>query len=185
LELLETITQQGELVAMCKRGDPAGYTGLYNLHSKEVYNTIYRLVNHTAEAEDILQESFVAAFQAIAKFENTGGFRAWIKRIATNKAIDWLRKKKIRFVELEPAGISPPAEEPIDEKAFEYKVEEVRRAIDALPEGYRIIVQLHVFENIPQVEIAKMLGMDSNTVKVQYHRAKHKILRTLTKESLS
>ena len=182
MELLDTITTE-EMILMCKRGDPSGYTALYNLYSREVYNTIYRLVNHTAEAEDLLQESFVAAFQAIGKFENTGGFRAWIKRIATNKSIDWLRKKKVRLVELEPAGIIAAEEEAVDEK-FVYKVEEVKKAIDALPEGYRIIVQLHVFENIPQVEIARMLGIDSNTVKVQYHRAKNKILNMLTKEGV-
>ncbi len=82
------------MVNKCKRGDPSGYTELYHRYAKEIYNTIYRLVNHTAEAEDLLQESFVAAFQAIGSFENTGGFRAWIKRIAINKSISWLRKRK-------------------------------------------------------------------------------------------
>jgi RNA polymerase sigma factor (sigma-70 family) len=93
LELLETITHE-EMVEKCKRGDPSGYTGLYQRHSKEVYNTIYRLVNHTAEAEDLLQETFVAAFNAIGRFEHTGGFRAWIKRIAINKSLSYLRKRR-------------------------------------------------------------------------------------------
>jgi len=184
LELLETITHE-ELVEKCKRGDSSGYTGLYDRHAKEVYNTIYRLVNHTAEAEDLMQETFVAAFQAINRFENTGGFRAWIKRIAINKSISWLRKKKIRLVELEPGGIRIEEEEPIDEKAFVFKVEEVKRAIDALPDSYRTIVQLHVFENITHVEIGEMLGLANNTVRIQYHRAKQKILQTLSKGGLS
>lgn len=184
MEFPETITHE-ELIDQCKRGQPSGYAGLYNLHAKEVYNSIYRIVNHTGEAEDILQESFIAAFEAISGFENTGGFRAWIKRIAINKSISWLRKRKIRLVELEPAGISIVDEEPIDEKGFAFKVEEVKRAIDELPEGYRTIVQLYLFENIPQVEIAQMLGLANDTVRVQYHRAKQQILHNLTKGGIS
>jgi RNA polymerase sigma factor (sigma-70 family) len=178
LELLETIKHE-EMVEKCKRGDPSGYTELYHRHAKEVYNTIYRLVNHTAEAEDILQETFVSAFQAIDRFEYTGGFRAWIKRIAINKSISWLRRRKLKLVELNTAGITVEEEEAIDEKAFVFKVEEVRRAIDLLPGTYRTIVQLYLFEQIPQAEIGKMLGMADNTVRVQYHRAKQKILHTL------
>ena len=184
MELLETITHD-ELVDMCKRGNPSGYTGLYNLYAKEVYNSIYRLVNHTAEAEDILQESFIAAFQAINGFENTGGFRAWVKRIAINKSIDVLRKRKLRFVELEPAGIKMEEEESVDEAAFSFQVEEIKKAVEALPDGYRTVFQLHVFENIPQVEIAKMLGLAGNTVRIQFFRAKQKILSTLKERGIS
>ena len=178
LEILATI-QHEDLVENCKRGNTAAFTELYHLYAKEVYNTIYRLVGHTAEAEDILQESFVAAFQAIQGFEHTGGFRAWIKRIATNKSIDLLRKRKMKFVEVEDGEIHRADDEPVDEKDFVYKVEEVKRAIELLPDTYRAIVELHLFQNIPQVEIARMLGIANNTVRIQYHRAKQKILNTL------
>jgi RNA polymerase sigma factor (sigma-70 family) len=70
-------------------------------------------------------------------------------------------------------------DEPVDEKAFVFKVEEVKKAIAALPEGYRTIVQLYLVENIPQAEIGNMLGLTHNTVRIQYHRAKQKIMRTL------
>ncbi len=169
----------------CKRGDASGYTELYNRYAKEVYNSIYRLVNHTGEAEDLLQEAFLAAFQAIGGFEHTGGFRAWVKRIAINKAISWLRKKKVRLVELEVGGIRVEEEEGIDEEAFAFTVEEVKKAIEALPEGYRTIVQLYLVENIPQAEIGAMLGLAHNTVRIQYHRAKQRILKTLKEGGLS
>jgi RNA polymerase sigma-70 factor (ECF subfamily) len=180
LELLQTITTE-ELVVLCKKGDPAGYTGLYNLYAKEVYNSIYRLVGHTAESEDILQESFVAAFQAIGGYEHTGGFRAWIKRIAINKSISWLRKKKVRMVELDPAD-GATEEAPVDEAAFSFTVEKVQEAMEQLPDPYKRVFQLYVVENIPQVEIAGMLGIANNTVRTQYHRAKQKIL-TILKEN--
>jgi len=173
------ITQE-ELIVRCKRGDRAAFTGLYKLHATEVYNTIIRLVIHTAEAEDILQESFVAAFTGIGVFKETGAFRAWIKRIAINKSIDCIRKRKVRFVELEPASLMME-EDIVDEFAFEYRIETVNSAIETLPVGYRTIFNLFVVEGIPQAEIAQMLGLEHTTVRTQYHRAKHKILDILKK----
>jgi len=170
--------KQEELVAMCRRGDPAAYTMLYNEHSTAVYNSILRLIEHTGEAEDILQESFVAAFQGIDGFKNTGGFRAWVKRIAINKSIDCIRKRKMRFVEFEP-GLISEEDETTDEAEFEYTMDAVNDAIEALPHAYRTVFNLFAIENIPQAEIAQMLGLEHNTVKTQYHRAKHKILNTL------
>lgn len=167
------------MVEMCKRGEPSGYTMLYQEYSKEVYNTIYRLVNHTAEAEDLLQESFVAAFQAIHGYQHTGGFRAWIKRIAINKSISLIRKRKLRVVEADVGVIQVEEEEAIDEQAFSFKLEEVMKAIEKLAEPYKTVFQLYAIENIPQVEIAEILGIANNTVRIQYHRAKQKILQTL------
>jgi RNA polymerase sigma-70 factor (ECF subfamily) len=174
------MVKQEDLIERCRRGDPAAYTALYNQYSYEVYNTILRLVSHTAEAEDLLQESFVAAFEGIKGFKNTGGFRAWIKRIAINKSIDRIRKKKLRFVELENERmLSLEDEENIDEAAFAYTIEAVNGAIEALPDGYRTVFNLYVVEGIPQAEIAEMLGLENTAVRTQYHRAKHKILTML------
>lgn len=171
--------QQEEIVERCKRGDTAAFSQLYHQYSKEVYNTIYRLVPHTGEAEDLLQEAFVSAFQAIHKFEHTGGFRAWIKRIAINQSISWIRKRKLQLVELDDTRTSIAEEEMIDEAQFSFKVEEVKKAIEQLPDSYRTIVQLYLFENIPQEEIAQMLGLSYNNVRIQYHRSKQKILKSL------
>lgn len=174
------MTRQEDLVERCKRGDPAAYTALYNQHGHEVYNTVLRLVGHTAEAEDLLQESFVTAFEGITSLKNIGGFRAWVKRIAINKSIDWIRKRKLRFVELEHENMySEEEEEKTDEAAFAYTMDAVIGAIEALPDGYRTVFNLFAVEGIPQAEIAAMLGLEHTTVRTQYHRAKHKILMLL------
>lgn len=167
------------MVERCKKGDTSAFSALYNLYSKEVYNTIFRLVPHTGEAEDILQEVFVAAFQAIHRFENTGGFRAWVKRIAINQSISWIRKQKIRWIELEDKDSYLREEESIDESEFVFKVAEVKKAIQQLPDSYRTIVQLYLFENVPQEEIAQLLGLSYNNVRIQYHRSKQKILKIM------
>jgi RNA polymerase sigma factor (sigma-70 family) len=171
--------RQEELIAMCRRGDPKAYTALYNEHAPAVYSTILRLIEHTAEAEDVLQETFVAAFKGINGLKETGGFRAWIKRIAINKSIDLVRKRKLKFVELETTWIKEEEEEAIDEAAFEYTLDAVTDAIERLPDGYRTIFNLFAIENVSHAEIARMLGMEHTTVRTQYHRAKHKILNML------
>lgn len=171
-------TQQNDLITMCKRGDPNAYTGLYNQHAKYVYNAICRYVEHTAEAEDILQETFVDAYRDIDSLNNADSFRGWIKRIAINKAISWLRKRKLMFIELEPEK-AVIAEDPIDEDDFEYTMNKVTEAIEALPLNYKTVFQLYAIENIPQQEIAQLLGMTHTGVRTQYFRAKNRLLETL------
>lgn len=181
MELLNTITNE-ELIDQCRKGNPSAYTILYKRHSRELYNSIYRLVNNSFEAEDLLQETFVAAFQSIDKLQYTDGFKGWIKRIAINKSISWLRKRKLQFVELEVENVNFKEEESVNESEFSFKVEDIQRAINELPEGYRTIVQLHLFENISHVKIGEMLGLADTNIRIQYHRAKQRILKTLKKE---
>jgi len=170
-----------ELIAMCKLGNASGYTGLYNDHSQAVFNTILRLVGHSGEAEDILQDSFVAAFQRIDQFTMTGGFRAWIKRIAINKSVDLIRKRHMGFVELEPARMTTADETMVDEEAHAYAMDKIAAAIEELPDGYRTVFNLYAVEGIPQAEIAEMLGLEHTTVRTQYHRARQKIVAALQK----
>ena len=172
------MSTQQNLIAMCKEGNPHAYTGLYNQHAKYVYNAICRYVEHTAEAEDILQETFVDAYRDIGDLNNADSFGGWVKRIAINKAINWLRKKKLMLIELEPEK-TIAAEEPIDEDDFEYTMSKVSEAIEALPITYRTVFQLYAIENIPQQEIAQLLGMTHTGVRTQYFRAKNRLLETL------
>lgn len=171
-----------ELIASCKQGNTSGYTGLYNDHSQAVYNTIVRLVGHSGEAEDILQESFVAAFQRIDQFTMTGGFRAWIKRIAINKSVDLIRKRHIPFVELEPAWMTAADETMVDEQAHAYTMDQIAAAIEGLPDSYRTVFNLYAVEGIPHAEIAEMLGLGHTAVRTQYHRARQKIVAALEKK---
>ncbi|KQC00073.1 hypothetical protein AQF98_13990 [Pedobacter sp. Hv1] len=163
---------------MCKNGDPNAYTELYNKYAKYVYNAICRYVEHTAEAEDILQETFVDAYRNINSLNNPNNFGGWVKRIAINKAINWLQRRRFKMIELEPEKESI-AEEPIDEDDFEYTMSKVNKAIEALPLIYKTVFQLYAIENIPQLEIAQLLGMTHTGVRTQYFRAKNKLLETL------
>lgn len=169
-----------ELIALCQANNDLGYSGLYERYAKRIYNSIHRIVSHTAEAEDILQETFLTAFKEISKLSGVASFEAWVKRVAINKSISHLRKKKIEFSDLDHTEIEAEKDYDTQEnELFETQVHDVRKSIDNLPQGYKTIVCLYLFENIPQEEIGAMLGISHNTVRTQYHRAKKKILLSL------
>jgi RNA polymerase sigma factor (sigma-70 family) len=176
------IIQEHILIDACKKGNSLAFTQLYNCYSKDVFNSILRFIDNIAEAEDLLQESFLAAYQNLNQFDTHSNFRAWVKRIALNKTISFLRKKKIVFNEWNDNIDS--LDEIIDESKFAFQVQSLQKAIQQLPYSYKTIIQLYVIDDIPQEEIGQMLGLSHNTVRTQYHRAKQKILQILQKQQV-
>lgn len=166
--------------ALCLSGDEKGYTRLYNKYAKRLYNTIYRIVAHTSESEDILQETFVAVFSDLEKLSVVENFGAWIKRVAINKAISSVRKRKMAFTDIEETDIPDSDSYKLDDNEnLECQLSELESVIAQLPETYRMIIHLHVFEDIQQAEIGNMLGISHTAVRSQYHRAKLKIMHLL------
>lgn len=156
------------------------YEEIYQRYAREVYNSILRIVQHTGEAEDILQETFVDAFENLDRFFSHPQPSAWLKRIAINKAIGLLRKKKMLLINCEQDWPDETADQ-VDESGFVMQLNQVMIAIEALPTGYKTIVQLYLIEEIPQQEIAKMLGISHGTVRSQYFRARNHIIRYIQK----
>lgn len=185
MELTATIAYD-ELVERCKQGDSLGYSQLYSKYAKAMYNTSLRIVNNVGDAEDVLQEAFTDAFRHLNDFRYNSTFGSWLKRIVINKSITLLRKKKLQLVDIETTQVADKGDsDSVDEAAFQYKVEEVRKAIQKLPDGYRAVVSLYLLEEIPQEEIGNMLGISHNTVRTQYHRAKQKLVSILKEGGLS
>jgi RNA polymerase sigma-70 factor (ECF subfamily) len=157
------------------------YAEIYQRFSKEVYNSIFRIVQHTGEAEDLLQETFLEAFCDLDSFMKHPSPIAWLKRVGINKAIGLLRKKRFLLIEDDESFIENEVET-IDELDFELKLTQVMEAINKLPVGYRTIVQLYLIEDMTQEEIAALLGIAHGTVRSQYSRAKKQILKTIQHE---
>lgn len=169
-----------ELVSLCAKGAEMGYAQFYHRYSKLVFNSVYRLVVDLSEAEDLTQDIFVSIFSDIQKLQDIEQLGAWLKRVAINKSISHLRKKKVYFTDIENASIIDEGEELLIEKyELEDKIIEIQKAIENLPADARTIVNLFLFENIPQEEIANMLGISNTTVRSKYHRAKQKIAQIL------
>jgi RNA polymerase sigma factor (sigma-70 family) len=172
-----------DLVQKCIEGEKQAYRLLYDRYAKAMYNTALRIVNSVTDAEDILQESFTDAFQQLRLFENRSTFGAWLKQIVIYKSIGWLRKKRLDFVDMEFAP-DLAADEAVDEDNTWYTVDLIRQTMQDLPDGYRSVLTLYLFEGYDQEEIAGILGVAPSTVRTQYIRAKQKLLQLLKKREV-
>ena len=169
-----------DLVERCKQGDTRGYTDLYGRYAQAMYSTCYRLLNDRTQAEDVLQEAFADAFRHLKDFEYKSSFGAWLKQIVINKCINHLRKRKIAFTELNEQATETHGEpERPDEKEIEFKVLEVKKAIQSLSTGYRTVLSLYLLEGYDHEEIAQILGITHSTARTQYKRAKDKLIALL------
>jgi RNA polymerase sigma factor (sigma-70 family) len=181
---LAVLPQRDELIERCLRGDTLGYKELYLRYSKAMYNTCLRLLNNTAEAEDVLQESFIEAFKNLERFEYRTSFGGWLKQICINKAINQLKKRKIDLVDIEQvSGYDSAAELPVDEIEIALQVDAVKKAIMKLPDGYRTVLNLYLLEGYDHEEIAEILQVAESTTRTQYMRAKQKLLQFLKEGS--
>lgn len=176
-----------ELVERCKQGDRKAQYELYRLYARAMYNVCVRILNHDVEAEDALQDAFVDAFTHIHQFRQQSTFGAWLKQIVVNKSISQLRSKKVQWVGLEEIA---EGEDPLDEKAvpeeeMNYEVERIRKAMTLLPEGYRVVVSLYLFEGYDHEEIGEILGVSETTSRTQYLRGKRKLQEILRKYNLN
>ncbi|MBK8451249.1 MAG: RNA polymerase sigma factor [Saprospiraceae bacterium] len=175
------------LVDRVKRKDHAAFKTLYDMYSKPMYNLCFRILNQEDDAHDILQESFIKIFENIDQLKNKELLSAWIKRICVNTAIQAVKnRKKIQFEELDenPGMINLQEEkEVIHELEFENNIQAIHKAIAMLPDRYRIVFTLHVFEEYSHEEISKTLGIVSGTSRSQYLRAKQKLIEILKKNT--
>jgi RNA polymerase sigma-70 factor (ECF subfamily) len=169
-----------ELVAQCKKGQPKAQQQLYAQCYKPVYNTCLRLLNHTAEAEDAMQETFIKAFEKIEQQNvEESNFFVWLKRIAVNTALDKLRQKHMWLC---PLDENFPCEAPsaaVREEDLTLKVQQVKNAIMSLSDGYRIVLSLRLLEGFDYEEIAEILKITPVAVRSQYSRGRQKLLTEL------
>lgn len=164
-----------EKVELCRKGDRKAYFEIYQQYAKPMLNSSMRIVNNLADAEDMVQEAFVDAFNCINTFTYKSSFEAWLRRIVINKSISFLRKKKIKWVDADYTPVEKQ-DETIDELAFINNVANIKLAIAQLPETHRLVFNLFTIDEIPQDEIGNILGISHNNVRTIYHRAKKKIL---------
>lgn len=170
--------QHIEIIKAVQQGDAKAEYQLYVLYSKAMFNTALRVVNNRQDAEDVLQDAFVAAFKGITSYRFDSSFGSWLKRIVINKSINHIQKRKIEFANEEVEKLQVEAEEDVGVSETSYSVEKVRQAMKELPDGYRVILSLYLFEGYDHVEISHVLKISCSTSKSQYHRAKKK-LRTI------
>jgi len=165
------------LIEECRHGNSKAQFTLYNQYSKAMYNLAYRILNNREDAEDILQETFVECFRSLNSFRFESTFGAWLKKILVNKCINQLKKKKVDLTLCDNLPVNVYEEETENV----YDTAKIFRAIEMLPDGYRIILTLYLLEGYDHGEISQILGITESTSKSQYSRAKEKLRNSLTK----
>ncbi|HKZ67761.1 MAG TPA: RNA polymerase sigma factor [Chitinophagaceae bacterium] len=160
----------------------SAYRLLYERYSKAMYNTALRISGNRADAEDILQDSFIDAFAQLRSFENKATFGAWLKQIIVFKSIALLKKRRLSFADLEKETEEQADEDATDENEIEFTVQNIKKAMSQLPDGYRAVLSLYLLEGYDHEEIADIMRISQSTVRTQYKRGKQKLLQILKKE---
>lgn len=177
------IDKHAVLINSCKEGQRSAQYEIYKLYSKAMYNISMRILNHEEEAEDVLQESFLDAFSRIKDFRQESTFGLWLKQIVVNKSINYLRKRKVEFISTEDIDVVDDSTT-INDDDTEYKVEQIRKAILELPDGYRVVLSLYLLEGYDHEEISHILKISENTSRTQLLRAKIKLKNILLKKGI-
>ena len=139
------------------------------------------MLGNAIEAEDVMQEAFLKAFTKIDTYEGKVSFGAWLKKIVINRSLDQLKKRKVKFEELSE---KIPDEDPVHFEISEIQMEQLKKAIQQLPDGYRVVLSLYLLEGYDHEEIAQILGITNVSSRSQYLRAKLKLRQMLQKKEM-
>ncbi len=144
-----------------------------------MYNTALRIVNKTADAEDVLQEAFTDAFMQLQSFQQKSTFGAWLKQIVVYKSIYKVKRDRLFIDDI--STLEDKSDEPANGNTPdpELTVEKIKHAIKQLPDGYRTVLSLYLLEGYDHEEIAEILQVAHVTVRTQYIRAKNKLIEIL------
>lgn len=184
---METATQDQHLalVRACKLGDRMAQHSLFKAYAKSMLNTSVRILKDHDQAQDVVQEAFIEVFTRMHLFREDSSFGYWLKQIVVNRSISELRKHKpgqwISTDEWTESDWHTQAciEDSYDGEDIEWEVERVKKAINLLPEGYRMVLVLYLLEGYDHDEIAEILSISPATSRTQYIRGKKKLLELL------
>ncbi len=154
---------------------------LYKQYCDGMFIVAKRFISDTMEAEDVVQEAFIKAFSKLEQYKGEVTFGAWLKRIVINKCIDVLKYKRQRSIELEEHHLNVvdadyESEWLVDD---EITINEVKAAIEELPEKYKYVVMLYLIEGYDHKEISEILNISEVASRTQLSRGKQKLQTTL------
>lgn len=178
-----------ELLQDCKKGSSTAQFKVYELYYKAMYNTAFRIMQNSDDAEDVMQEAFLNAFAKLDTFKGEVAFGAWLKRIVINKSLTELKKrKKLQEVKLEVVNKSlKQEEEAFPESEMDYdkiRVVEVTEAMNKLKDNYRMILNLSLIEGYDNDEIASIMNITNQNCRTTISRAKSRLRKILMETSV-
>jgi RNA polymerase sigma-70 factor, ECF subfamily len=172
------------LVERCRAGDLAAFEELYKAHAGKLYSLAVRMLGNPADAEDLLQEIFLAAHRKLDGFRGESALGTWLYRLATNQCLDFLRSRASRSSQVtdtldDGPGVYEPGRRGLAEQTVTKM--DLERALARLPEGCRAAFVLHDVQGLEHREVAEALGIAEGTSKSQVHKARLK-LRALLRQ---
>ncbi len=181
------------LAKLARNGDRGAFADLVELYKDKIFHLAYRMLNNTHEAEDAVQETFLRVYMNLDRYDENQKFSTWIFRIGTNLCIDRLRKRKKKTYSLDaemPDGEGNdfysmlPGHEDTPEKQviLSETQQQIRKAIDTLPEKYKSVVILRYLHDLSLQEIGEVLDMPVTTVKTRVHRGREYLRKKLEQE---
>jgi RNA polymerase sigma-70 factor, ECF subfamily len=181
---------EAEAIRRAQTGDAAAFEHLYQLHGRRVYALCLRMVGNPADAEDLMQDSFLQLFRKIATFRGESAFSTWLHRMTVNVVLMRLRKKSLPTDSLEET-IDPDSENSgpkRDVGAPDLRLSgavdrvNLNRSIEKLPPGYRTVFVLHDVQGYEHNEIADIMGCSVGNSKSQLHKARTRLRELLQEE---
>lgn len=171
-----------KLIEGCLAGKRKAQSELYTRFAPMLYGVCLRYASSRFEAQDMLQEGFIKIFTALSSYESKGSFEGWMKRIVINNALNNIRSKSKQplftdFSEVENLPDAPSGDEEIVQPPDK---ETMLRLVQELPQGYRMVFNLYVFEDYSHKDIAEMAGISENTSKTQLMRARNLLQKKLS-----
>lgn len=178
------------LIADCLEGRPAAFGELVRRYQDRLYNTVYRLLDNAEDAQDVVQDAFLSAYQSLDSFKGDAQFFTWLYRIAVNAAISLKRKQRLA-ISIEAGRTREGAVEPLDTSDFSRpgqaleKAEQGRRIQDALnrlsPE-HRMVLVLKEMDGLKYEDMAKILEVPIGTIRSRLHRARLELRELLQRD---
>ena len=167
------------------RGDRAAFGQLMHRYAGAVYNLTYRMLGSAEDAEDASQEIFLRAYTRLASFDRQRRFSTWLLSVGSNYCIDRLRRRRFSWLTLDDAAFALPSKERSPERiALDHEQQAiVQRALQQLPENYRMVTVLRYWSDLSYEEIAKVTGLPESTIKTRLHRARHMLARRLAQRN--
>ncbi|MCF7569318.1 RNA polymerase sigma factor [Sabulilitoribacter arenilitoris] len=170
------------IIEQCKQNNRKAQLQLYNQYCDGMYIVANRFLKDANDAEDVVQEAFIKAFSKLHQYKAEVTFGAWLKRIVVNKSIDFLKSKKQKLVELDEVHLKVIDAEDDDKWLVEDTItlNDVKHAINNLPDKYQYVVMLYLIEGYDHQEISEILSISQVASRTQLLRGKAKLQELLT-----
>lgn len=169
--------QDSDIISLCRDAHRRreGFTLLMKVYSERLYVVIRRLVVHHEDTHDVLQNTFLKAWQGLDRFRGDARIATWLYRIATNEAITYLQKRKRNAWQELPESDQAASTSHADDISAEKKLEKLQQAIEMLPEKQKAVFVLRYYEEMPYEIMSEVMGTSVGALKASYHHAVKKI----------